>query len=185
MTVEERIQENGKNAKIKVSANGFTKAMPNAFDSDGVLDVDDVLHIPNPIGTVYQRTFGVKSDGTPSYGEFIVVNVSHPGKPDRAIDFYPSSLTKNIWPAEKNAMGEVETITDNGPLNPLGSAVETYLGFQGKGTEGVTDTQLGMNALAGKDIRIAAKTPYHVQAWKNGEPVNSLRKTSQLTYELV
>ena len=194
MTVDERIAQNGKNKDIEVAPNGgFGKSMPQKFDADGVLEVGDILHIPNPLPTVYRRKFGVNADGKPSYGEFITINVSHPVNPalgvttakaDRAIDFFPSSLTKNIWRAQKNEQGEVETITEGGPLNPKGTAVDLYLGFQGQGTDTITDTQLGMNALAGKDIKVTAKTPFDVQAWKNGSPVNSIRKTAQFTYDL-
>ena len=194
MTVEERIALNAKNKDIEDAPNGsFGKSMPPKFDADSVLEVGDVIQIPNPLPKVQRRKFGVNAAGEVSYGEFITVNVQHPvnaalgitvAKPDRAVDFFPSSFTKNIWRVKKNEQGEVETITEGGPLNPLGTATAMFLSFQGQGTETMTDTQMGMNALAGQSIKVTAKVNHDSQAWRNGVPVNSLRKTAQFTYDL-
>ena len=190
MTVEERKKENDKNQKISIVAGGkFTKSMPEQFDSDGILNEGDIIIMPDSMPVVYSQEFGIRTnaDGTtsPATGEFIIVNVQNIKGEIRAINFFPSSFTKNIWPAVKDALDEVTTVLEDGPLNPLGTAVDKYLESQGKGTENATDMQLGVESLLGKKIKISKKKPVDVQAWKNGSPVNRLRKSYQLTYDFV
>ena len=181
MTLAERQQQNSRNAKISLVA-GFTKSMPEKFDNDAQLEVDDVINIPNPIGQVYKQTFGTKSDGTEAYGEFIIVTVTNPRKPERAINFFPAQMLRNIWKAEK--VGDVvDTITEGGPLHPLGTAVDAFRAYQGQGDASATDMQKAMNSIAGRAIRITGRTPIQTQVWRNGEPINQLRYTYQLTYD--
>lgn len=185
MTVQERIADNAKRNAGKISeVNVFGKSMPPGFDTDGVLNDGDIIEMPTTIDKVFKRIFGKNSDGSDNYGEYIVVNVvDKDGKP-RAVDFYPSSLMKNIWKAEKR--GEiVETILEGGPLNPKGTAVEAFTAFRGKGTEEKTDTQLGVEALLGKKIKVSEVAKIDTQVWRNGAAINSTRKQRLFNYDLV
>lgn len=184
MTVAEREQENLKDGNIKPSEEGFTKTMPVGFDSDSILDLDDVIEFPTVLPKVYKREFGKDAQGKPIFGEFIVINVKHEGKADRAINFYPTSFSKNIWPAKKNEAGEVELDAPNGPLNPKGTAIDLYLSFKGKSENGKTDVQLGMEAMLGKKVKISQKQEINTQVYRNGKRENALRKTNLLTFDL-
>lgn len=183
MTIAEREQENLKDGKVK-EVGGFEKQMPTGFDSDSVLDVDDVIEFPTVFPKVYQREFAKDPEGKPIVGEFIVLNVKHVGKADRAINFYPSSFTKNVWPSKKNEAGEVELDAPNGPLVPKGTAVDLYLSFKGKSENGKTDVQLGVEALLGKSVKVSQKQEIQTQVFRNGKRENALRKTNLFTYDL-
>lgn len=183
MTVVEKVAENGKNKNIQ-SVTGFSKAQPQGFDTDSILGVGDIVEMPATMPQVYQQKFGVDADGKPVYGEFIVVNVKHEGKADRAINFFPSSLTKNIWPSQKNADGEVELV-DGRPMQPKGTAVDVYTSVQGTvGAAGETDMQLGVNKLLGKNIHVADAVEVDVQVFRNGKRTNALKKSKVFTYNL-
>lgn len=185
MTTAERVAENSKNKQISASATGFTKSMPVGFDTDSILGAGDVIVMPATMPQVYRQIFGVDDNGEDIYAEFIVVDVEHEGKPTRAINFFPSSLTKNIWESKKNEDGEVER-TEGGPLNPKGTAVDLYTSVQGKtGPNGETDTALGMQLLLNKKIKISDAKQIDTQVFRNGKRVNALKKTNLFTYDLV
>lgn len=183
MTVVEKIAENGKNKNVQV-VTGFSKRQPQGFDADSILGEGDIVEIPSVMPQVYQQKFGEDANGEPVYGEFIVVNVRHEGKADRAINFFPSSLTKNIWPSQKNASGEIELV-DGRPMQPKGSAVELYTSVQGQtGPGGESDVQLGVNKLLGKNIHVADAVEVDVQVFRNGKRTNALKKSKVFTYNL-
>lgn len=188
MNVQERIAENAKNANIS-EVSGFSKSQPQGFDTDGILDAGDVIIFPATMPKVMKQTFGMRrnADGQPeqNYAEFIVVEVINTKGESRGVNFFPSSLTKNVWPAKKEADGKVVTITENGPMNPKGSAVDLYKSVAGKGTADKTDMQLGMELLLGKKVKVENKTPVDVQRWRNGETVNELRTTNLFEYNIV
>lgn len=184
MTVAEKQQENAKNAKIS-KVEGFTKSQPTGFDTDAILDKDDVIVMPSQLPEVFKQVFGKDADGNDIYAEFIVVDVEHPGKATRAVNFFPSSLTKNIWVSKKDEDGDI-VLADNRPLNPKGTAVELYTSFQGKkGPNGETDMQLGMEALLSKKIKISDRIAVDVEAFVNGKRAGKLKKSYVLTYDLV
>jgi len=188
MKMSERIAENKKNAAISV-VSGFSKSQPQGLDTDGVLQEGDVILMPAELPEVNKQVFGMRTNPTTgqpeeNFGEFIVVDVRGKDGEVRAINFFPSSLTKNIWPAKKEADGTVVTVTENGPLNPKGTAVDLYKSYQGKTEEGKTDMQLGVEALLGKEIHVVSKTPVEVQRWRNGATVNEIRTTNLFVYDL-
>lgn len=183
MTVIEKVAENAKNKNI-VEVTGFTKSQPTGFDADSILQKDDVIVMPATMPKVFKQKFGEDIYGNEVYAEFIVVDVEHEGKATRALNFFPSSFTKNIWPSKKNEDGDVELLA-GGPLNPKGTAVDLYKSFQGKvGENGETDMQLGMQALLGKRIRISSQEQIDIQVFRNGKRVNELKKTNLFTYDL-
>lgn len=189
MKMQERIAENAKNSAIS-AVNGFSKSQPQGFDTDGVLQEGDIILMPATLPQVMKQTFGMRQNPTTgepeeNYAEFIVVDVQDKNGDIRAINLFPSSFTKNIWPAKKEADGTVVTITENGPLNPKGTAVDTYKAEQGKvGEHGETDMELGVRALLGKKIHVVSKTPVEVQRWRNGAPVNDIRTTNLFEYNI-
>lgn len=187
--MQERIAENAKNSAIS-EVNGFSKTQPQGIDTDGVLQEGDTIIMPAELPKVYKQSFGMRQNPTTgepeeNYGEFIVVDVEDKNGEIRAINFFPSSLTKNIWPAKKESDGTVTTITENGPLNPKGTAVDIYKAEQGKkGDNGETDMELGVRKLLGKRINVPSKTPVEVQRWRNGAPVNEIRTTNLFVYDV-
>jgi hypothetical protein len=183
MTVVEKQAENAKNKQIK-KATGFTKSQPTGFDTDSILGDGDIVVMPTTMPEVFQQVFGKDENGDDIYGEFIVVDVENPSKATRAINFFPSCMTKNIWESEMED-GEVELVDNGGPLNPKGTAVELYTSFQGKtGNNGETDVQLGVEALLGKRINVKLDRKVKVQVYKDGKRVNRLKDTQLLNYNL-
>lgn len=187
--MQERIAENKKNTAISV-VSGFSKTQPQGIDTDGVLQEGDIILMPAVLPEVNKQVFGMRTNPTTgqpeeNFGEFIVVDVQDKNGEIRAINFFPSSLTKNIWPAKKEADGTVVTITENGPQNPKGTAVDLYKAEQGKvGPNGETDMELGVRALLGKKIHVASKIPVEVQRWRNGATVNEIRTTNLFEYNV-
>lgn len=188
MNVQERIAENAKNANIS-EVTTFSKSQPQGFDTDGILDEGDVIIFPDTMPKIMKQIFGMRRNaaGQPeqNFAEFIVVEVKNSKGESRGINFFPSSLTKNIWPAEKKEDGTVVTITEYGPKNPKGTAVDLYKSVAGKGTDEKTDMQLGMELLLGKKVKVENKIPVEVQRWRNGGTVNELRTTNLFEYNLV
>ena len=188
MNVQERIAENAKNANIS-EVTTFSKSQPQGFDTDGILDEGDVIIFPATMPKIMKQVFGMRRNaaGQPeqNFAEFIVVEVKNSKGESRGVNFFPSSLTKNIWPAKKGEDGTVVTITEYGPKNPKGSAVDLYKSVAGKGTDEKTDMQLGMELLLGKKVKVENKIPVDVQRWRNGQTVNELRTTNLFEYNLV
>ena len=188
MNVQERIAENAKNANIS-TVTTFSKSQPQGFDTDGILDAGDTIIFPATMPAIMKQVFGMRrnANGEPeqNYAEFIVVEVVNAKGESRGVNFFPSSLTKNVWPAVKNADGTVVTITEKGPMNPKGTAVDLYKSVAGKGTDEKTDMQLGMELLLGKKVKVENKTPIDVQRWRGGTPVSELRTTNLFEYNLV
>ena len=188
MNVQERIADNAKNARISEVV-GFSKSQPQGFDTDGILDVGDIIVFPATMPKVMKQVFGMRRNaaGEPeeNYAEFIVVEVVNAKGESRGINFFPSSLTKNIWPAKKEADGKVVNKKDNGPMNPKGSAVDLYKSVAGQGTDEKTDMQLGMELLLGKKVKVENKIPVDAQRWRNGQTVNELRTTNLFEYNIV
>lgn len=185
MTIEEKLAENAKNADIKEGV-GFKKSMPTPFNPEDALKQGDVINMP-AVGAlrVFTQYFGEPdAKGIRPSGEFIVVNVTSTDGTVRAINWFPTSLTKNIWPAQMQPNGKVQTITANGPMNPKGTAVDLYKSFQGKGTADKTDVQLGVEALCSRAIKVTSVTPVDVQRWRKGIAVDELKSTNLFTYDL-
>ena len=188
MNVKERISENAKNATVS-EATAVAKWLPQGFVTVGILYAGDTIIFPDTMPTINKQVFGMRRNaaGQPeqNYAEFIVVEVKNAKGESRGVNFFPSSLTKNVWPAKKEADGKVVTITENGPMNPNRSAVDPYKSVARKGTDEKTDMQLGMELLLGKKVKVENKTPVEVQRWRNGETVNELRTTNLFEYNIV
>ena len=183
MTVVEKQQENAKNKNIK-KVNSFSKTMPTGFDTESILGDGDVIIMPTTMPEVFSQKFGENEKGEDITGEFIVVDVENAGKPTRAINFFPSALTKNIWESQM-VEGEVELVDNGGPLNPKGTAVELYTSVQGNtGANGETDVQLGVEKLLGKKIAVKLERKVKIQVYKEGKRVNRLKDTNLFNYNL-
>lgn len=176
MNVAEQKQANANNRNITMVAS-FGKSMPAGFDPEGVLQAGDIIVMPATMPTeIGQQKFGT------NVGEFILVEVQRAGK-SIGFNFFPLSLLKNFWPAQKNADGTVETVTASGPINPKGTAVDAFKACQGKiGPNGENDTTLGVQALLGKKIAVSLQQVVTVQKWASGSPIDETKNSNCWDY---
>jgi hypothetical protein len=193
MTIDQRIKENALNSAISPAKGGqFEKSQPRGFDMDAQLQKGDVIIMPAEMPKIFRQDFGERVNRNTGktekqFAEFIVVNVRNKDGELRAINFFPSSLTKSIWRAHKE--GDT-VVSDNagGPLNPRGTAVEKFRSFKGQGDDKKSDTQLGMEALLGKEIEISDAEQIDTQRWGQVNGVNTrlneLRPSWLYTYDL-
>ena len=127
MNVQERIAENAKNANIS-EVTTFSKSQPQGFDTDGILYEGDVIIFPATMPKIMKQVFGMRRNaaGQPeqNFAEFIVVEVKNSKGESRGVNFFPSSLTKNVWPAKKG----VVTTPQNGVFNNLMRLFSTFCG---------------------------------------------------------
>lgn len=173
MTVEERVQQNLKDANVK-KATSFSKGMPPAFDGDSMLQKGDKFVIPATMPEVYSRKFGEYT------AEFITVELIKANGERTSFDFYPSSLSKTIFPAE---MVDGKVTLKLPVMHPKGDVVDHYLSFRGKGTEEKTDVQLAMESMLGWTIEIADDLVVTTQKWADGKALNELKNTHVFTYK--
>lgn len=193
MTIEQRIHENSLNTAISTVEGGqFQKSQPRGFDMDAQLQKGDTIIMPKTMPKIFRQDFGERANRNTGkvekqFAEFIVVNVRNKDGELRAINFFPSSLTKSIWKAHKEG-DTVVSDTAGGPLSPKGTAVELFKKFKGQGDDKKTDVQLGMEALLGYEINISEAESIDTQRWGNVNGVNTrlneLRPSWQYTYDL-
>lgn len=176
MNVEQLAAANAANKKIQPVA-GFSKNMPVGFDPESMLQDGDIIVFPEAMPQVFQQTFGE------NVGEFILVKVIRADK-EIGFNFFPLSMLKNYWPAVKDENGVVTTITTNGPVNPKGTAVELFVAQRGKGSDSVTDTELGVQALLAKKVKVSKQQDVAVQKWAAGSPINELKNSTVWDYNL-
>jgi hypothetical protein len=193
MTIEQRIHENSLNTAIStVEAGQFQKSQPRGFDMDAQLSKGDTLIFPSEMPKIYRQDFGERVNRNTGktekqFAEFIVINVRDKDGNMRAINFFPSSLTRSIWKAKKEGDN---VVPDNagGPLSPKGTAVELFRKFKGQGDDKKTDVQLGMEALLGKEVYINNAEQVNTQRWGQVNGVNTrlneLRPAWLYTYDL-
>ncbi len=186
MTLEERREENSKLKGIDV-ASKFQKSLPEEFGGD-ILRKGDVITLPKEYifndkvkGNVFTQEFGKNANGEPITAEFILATLTRNGV-DSTINFFPSSMIKNIFVSE---MVNDEVQLKMPVLRPLGSAVEKIFSFRGKGTTEKTDFQMAVESLAGAKIHISEDTVVKTQKWKGGKAQNALKDTHVYTYDLV
>ena len=179
MTLAERRAENAKNTNISAAAN-FGKKLPEEFGGD-ILRKGDVITLPSEYifsgnnANVFTQTFGN------SEAQFVLATLTRDGQ-DSTINFFPSSMTKNIFVSEM--VGEKVQLKMP-VLRPLGTAVEKIFSFRGKGTEEKTDFHMAMEAIAGSKIHVAEDTVVKTQKWTDGVAQNALKDTHVYTYDLV
>jgi hypothetical protein len=193
MTIEQREHENSLNTAISpVQGGQFVKSQPRGFDMDAQLQKGDTIIMPATMPKIYRQDFGERTNRNTGkvekqFAEFIIVNVRNKDGELRAINFFPSSLTKSIWKAHKEG-DTVISDTAGGPLSPKGTAVDLFRSFKGKGDANKTDVQLGMEALLGKEISIAEAESIDTQRWGQVNGVNTrlneLRPSWLYTYDL-
>lgn len=172
MTVAEKIAENAKNSNIQEVAN-FSKGMPPQFDGDSMLAEGDKIIMPAQMPKVYQQLFGTNK------AEFIVVELIKKDGTRTSFNFFPSSLSKTIFPAEM--VGDVVKLKLP-VIHPKGDVVNHYLSFRGKSEGGKNDVQLAMESMLGWTIEITGDEVVKTQKWANGNALNELRDTHVFTY---
>jgi hypothetical protein len=172
MTVAERIAENAKNSNIQ-EVTTFSKGMPPQFDGDSMLAEGDKIVMPTQMPKVYQQVFGNNK------AEFIVVELIKKDGTKTSFNFFPSSLSKTIFPAEM-VDGVVKLKLP--VVHPKGDVVDHYLSFRGKSKGDKNDVQLAMESMLGWTIEITGDTVFKTQKWANGVALNELRDTHAFTY---
>lgn len=175
MNVEELTAQNAKNANIE-KVDAFTKAMPAIFDPDGVLKDGDIIVLPEAMPQIYNQKFGENS-----FAQFIVVKIKR-GDEEIGFNFFPLSLLRATWPAEMKD-GQVVSIP-GGPRFPMGTAVELFSTARNHGTKEKSDTQLGVEALLGKKLKVTLQQEVKVQRWRDGQRINELRDSKVWNYDL-
>lgn len=177
MKTIERELANSQNANILAGdAATFANMIPAGIDTDSILEIGDVIVIP-AVFKVKQQIFNEKTY------EFIVASVINTAGQVRAINFFPTTLVKRLFPAVMQD-GQVKV---QQPTCPKGTAVDLFTSFRCKtGDNGETDLQLAMTALqAEKYIKITDKTTIQTRRYDQGTPLNELRDVAWLTYDLV
>lgn len=173
MTVAEKQAENAKNSNIS-PVTTFSKGMPPQFDGDSILQVGDKIVIPENMPQVYEQKFGENT------AEFIVVELVRKDGTKTAFNFFPSSLSKTIFPAEKvDGVVKLKLPVDH----PDGDVVNHYMSFRGKGTEEQSDVQMAMESMLGWVIEIADDKTIPTQKWVKGVAVNELKDVHKYTYK--
>ena len=157
MTVENRIKTNKADANIKMGGTAFTSAMRAPFDPSSQLDVGDVLHFPK---TIDAEHFGTQSFRGKNY-EFLVISVTKANGTETAINWFPTTFTKNVFEYKLNANGYAEFTGTVYPAN--GTAVDAFLAERGNSDFNSedkivkSDTQKGVEHLLGKDVKITKR----------------------------
>jgi hypothetical protein len=180
VTIAEKIQQNQGNAKIS-AVNGFSKGLPVPFDSDSILQQGDTILLPTVMPQVYKQVFGVNQAGEETFGEFIVVDVRNAQGITRAINFFPSTLLKVLWEAEKDNLGQV-SMKPQAPLEMKGTAVDFMKSMIGKADPGESDTQTAIKRMLGRQINIPLVEQVKVQRWRSGVAVNELKNANLYTF---
>jgi hypothetical protein len=172
MTVAEKISENAKNSNIS-KATSFSKGMPPQFDGDSMLQKGDKIVLPAQLGEVFSQKFGN------NVAEFIVVELVKVNGTKTAFNFFPSMLSKTIFPAEE-VNGQVKLKLP--VMHPKGDVVDHYLSFRGKSEDGKNDVQLAMESMLDWTIEVTDDLTVKTQKWADGKALNELRDTHVFTY---
>lgn len=173
MTVAEKITENEKNSNITKAAS-FSKGMPPQFDADSMLQKGDKIVIPDTMPAVYSQKFGSNK------AEFIVVELIKKDGSKTAFNFFPSSLSKTIFPAEMiDGVAKLKLPV----MHPTGDVVDHYLSFRGKSEGEKNDVQLAMESMLGWTIEVADDLVVRTQKWVDGVAQNELKDTHVFTYK--
>lgn len=179
MTLVERRAENAENRNISPAAS-FGKKLPEEFGGY-ILRKGDVITLPSEYifdgddANVFTQTFGNHE------AQFVLVTLTRDGV-DSTINFFPSSMIKNIFQSEM-VNGRVQLKLP--VLRPLGTVVEYLFSFRGKGTEEKTDFHIAMEAIAGAKIKISEDTIVKTQKWTDGVALNALKDTHVYTFDFV
>ena len=169
MTVSERITANGADGAIKMGLGAFMSGMKPVFDGGAALNEGDILIFPT-LEEMKER-IGARTFNDNDY-EFMVIEVEAPDGTKRAINWFPTTFQNPLFVWDKDAEGNIYRTSD--VLYPEGTAVTEFLSVRGKhdldanGNIVKSDTQKGIELLAGKKVEVSSKVLYKTVGFKNG-----------------
>lgn len=169
MTVSERITANGADGAIQMGLGVFASGMKPVFDGGAALNEGDILIFPT-IEEMKER-IGSRTFNDNQY-EFMVIEVEAPDGTKRAINWFPTTFQNPFFVWAKDADGNIYRTAD--VLYPEGTAVDMFLSVRGKhdldanGNIVKSDTQKGVELLAGKKVKVSSKVLLKTIGFKNG-----------------
>ena len=168
MTVSERITANGSDGAIKMGLGAFMSGMKPVFDGGAALNEGDILIFPT-VEEMKDR-IGARTFNDNDY-EFMVIEVEAPDGTKRAINWFPTTFQNPLFVWDKDNEGNIYRTSD--VLYPEGTAVTEFLSVRGKhdldanGNIVKSDTQKGIELLAGKKVKVSSKVLYKTVGFKN------------------
>ena len=168
MTVSERITANGADDAIKMGLGAFMSGMKPVFDGGAALNEGDILIFPT-LEEMKDR-IGARTFNDNDY-EFMVIEVEAPDGTKRAINWFPTTFQNPLFVWDKDSEGNIYRTSD--VLYPEGTAVTEFLSVRGKhdldanGNILKSDTQKGIELLAGKKVKVSSKVLYKTVGFKN------------------
>lgn len=174
MTVIERINANGTDGSMKMGLGMFSNGMKPVFDGGAALNEGDILIFPT-VAEMGQR-IGSRDFNGNDY-EFMVIEVQASDGTTRAINWFPTTFQNPIfiWAEDddKNLYRTGEVVY------PEGTAVTEFLKSRGQAEKDAngniikSDTQKGVESLAGKKVKITSKAMMKTTGFVNGQPDHS------------
>lgn len=169
MTILERINANKADGAIKMGLSMFTSGMKPVFDGSAALNEGDILIFPT-LKEMKER-IGSRTFNGKDY-EFMVIEVEASDGTKRSINWFPTTFQNPlfVW-AEDNA-GKPYRTSD--VLYPEGTAVTEFLKVRGQADLDAnnnvikSDTQKGVELLAGKKVKVSSKVLYKTTGFKDG-----------------
>lgn len=175
MDIKAKEGMNAQNPAIRKVA-GFTSVLPDEFQAG--FEQGDTIVLPKTMGTVYEQKFGTHA------AQFMVVEVRHANGSKEAINWFPASMVKAIFPVEVDGSGNV--IKTLRPIYHVGTAVDMMKACRGRGAEnGTTDLQLAVNSFLGHEILVEKVDIISTEKWKDGERTGESKETRIYTYTFV
>ena len=155
---------------------GFSLTLPDEFQAG--FEMGDTIVLPKVMGTVFEQKFGEKGRA-----QYMVVEVRHANGSKEAINWFPASMLKSIFPVEVENGMVTKTLR---PIHHVGSAVDMMKACRGRGAEnGTTDLQLAVNGFLGHEILVEKVDIVPTEKWKNGVRTGEPKDTRVYTYTFV
>lgn len=187
MTVIERINANKADGAIKMGLSVFTSGMKPVFDGGAALNEGDILIFPT-VEEMKER-IGSRTFNGNDY-EFMVIDVEAPDGTKRAINWFPTTFQNPLFVWAEDSAGKPYRTSD--VLYPEGTAVTEFLKVRGQsdldanGNIIKSDTQKGVELLAGKKVKVSSKVLYKTTGFKNGvQDTSKLIDKALFKYDLV
>lgn len=187
MTVIERINANKADGAIKMGLTVFTNGMKPVFDGGAALNEGDILIFPT-IAEMKDR-IGSRTFNGNDY-EFMVIEVEAPDGTKRSINWFPTTFQNPLFVWDEDAAGKPYRTSD--VLYPEGTAVAEFLKVRGQadldanGNVIKSDTQKGVELLAGKRVKVSSKSMHKTTGFKNGvQDTSTLIDKALFKYDLV
>lgn len=187
MTVIERINANKADGAIKMGLTVFTSGMKPVFDDSATLNEGDILIFPT-LEEMKDR-IGSRTFNGNDY-EFMVIDVEAPDGTKRAINWFPTTFQNPLFVWAEDSDKKPYRTSD--VLYPEGTAVAEFLKVRGQSdfdTNGnilKSDTQKGVELLAGKKVKVSSKVLYKTTGFKKGvQDTSTLIDKALFKYDLV